>query len=142
MLYCNSKIHLIVIQQYDRTMAGSLLTQFSKSNYFLLNSTYLDSQAIIFLIMYPLLENSTTCIAVFGQIIRIWEKMHFTNDPIVPFSKGQLISKCPYEKSVLSKIPMKKFPRFLPQLLNQKIKAVYYTNQGLFNIIGLIKFLI
>ena len=28
--------------------------------------------------------------------------------------KGQLISKCPYEKSVLSKIPMKKIPRFLP----------------------------
>ena len=27
--------------------------------------------------------------------------------------KGQLISKCPYEKSVLSKIPTKKFPRFL-----------------------------
>ena len=29
-------------------------------------------------------------------------------------AKGQLISKCPYEKSVLSKIPTKKFPRFLP----------------------------
>ena len=28
-------------------------------------------------------------------------------------AKGQLISKCPYEKSVLSKIPTKKFPRFL-----------------------------
>ena len=28
-------------------------------------------------------------------------------------TKGQLISKCPYEKSVLSKIPTKKFPRFL-----------------------------
>ena len=28
--------------------------------------------------------------------------------------KGQLISKCPYEKSVLSKIPTKKFPGFLP----------------------------
>ena len=27
--------------------------------------------------------------------------------------KGQLILKCPYEKSVLSKIPTKKFPRFL-----------------------------
>ena len=29
-------------------------------------------------------------------------------------TKGQLISKCPYEKSVLSKIPTKIFPRFLP----------------------------
>ena len=29
-------------------------------------------------------------------------------------SKGQLISKCPYEKSVSSKIPKKKFPKFLP----------------------------
>ena len=28
-------------------------------------------------------------------------------------TKGQIISKCPYEKSVLSKIPTKKFPRFL-----------------------------
>ena len=28
--------------------------------------------------------------------------------------KGQLISKCPYEKSVSSKIPTKIFPRFLP----------------------------
>ena len=32
----------------------------------------------------------------------------------IDFTKGQLISKCPYEKSVLSKIPTKKFPRFLP----------------------------
>ena len=29
-------------------------------------------------------------------------------------TKGQLISKCPYEKSVSSEIPTKKFPRFLP----------------------------
>ena len=29
-------------------------------------------------------------------------------------AKSQLISKCPYEKSVSSKIPTKKFPRFLP----------------------------
>ena len=28
--------------------------------------------------------------------------------------KGPLISKCPYEKSVSSKIPTKKFTRFLP----------------------------
>ena len=28
--------------------------------------------------------------------------------------KGQLISKCPYEKLVSSKIPTKKIPRFLP----------------------------
>ena len=34
-------------------------------------------------------------------------------------SEGQLISKCPYEKSVLSKIPTKKFPRFLPQPLRR-----------------------
>ena len=34
-------------------------------------------------------------------------------------TKGQLISKCPYEKSVSSKITMKKFPRFLPQPLRR-----------------------
>ena len=32
---------------------------------------------------------------------------------LINVTKGQLISKCPYEKSVLSKIPTKKFPRFL-----------------------------
>ena len=32
---------------------------------------------------------------------------------LAKYSKGQLISKCPYEKSVLSKIPTKKIPRFL-----------------------------
>ena len=37
----------------------------------------------------------------------------FDNE-ISPHLKGQLIPKCPYEKSVLSKIPTEKFPRFLP----------------------------
>ena len=37
-------------------------------------------------------------------------------------SEGQLISKCPYEKSVLSKIPTKKFPRFLPQTKLNRMK--------------------
>ena len=32
----------------------------------------------------------------------------------IRLSKGKLISKCPYEKPVLSKIPTKNFPRFLP----------------------------
>ena len=36
------------------------------------------------------------------------------NQAYLKVLKGQLISKCPYEKSVLSKIPTKKFPRFLP----------------------------
>ena len=34
-------------------------------------------------------------------------------DDVVP-DKGLLISKCPYEKSVSSKIPTKTFLRFLP----------------------------
>ena len=29
-------------------------------------------------------------------------------------SKGQIISECPYEIIVWTKIPMKKYPRFLP----------------------------
>ena len=29
-------------------------------------------------------------------------------------TKGQIISECPYEIIVLTKIPTKKFPRFLP----------------------------
>ena len=60
--------------------------------------------------------------------------------------KGQIISECPYEIIVYPKRPTKKFPRFLPQPLRRgqikKINAPYYTNQGLFNIIGLIKLLI
>ena len=35
-------------------------------------------------------------------------------EPGKALTKGQLISKCPYEKSVLSKLPTKIFPRFLP----------------------------
>ena len=31
-------------------------------------------------------------------------------------TKGQLISKCPYEKSVSSKIPTKKFDNFCPRI--------------------------
>ena len=40
-------------------------------------------------------------------------KIVCTMDMHMQHPKGQLISKCPYEKSVLSKIPTKKFPRFL-----------------------------
>ena len=38
----------------------------------------------------------------------------FASENNIEAAKGQLISKCPYEKSVSSKIPTKKFPRFLP----------------------------
>ena len=34
----------------------------------------------------------------------------------ITFAKGQLISKCPYEKLVSSKIPTKKFRDFCPSL--------------------------
>ena len=48
------------------------------------------------------------------------------------FSKGQIISECPYEIIVYPKIATKKFPRFLPWPLRRgqikKIKALYYTN--------------
>ena len=61
-------------------------------------------------------------------------------------TKGQLISKCLFGVIVWTKKPTKFFPGFLPQPLKRgqikKIKALYYTNQGLFNIIGIIKFLI
>ena len=61
-------------------------------------------------------------------------------------TKGQLISKCPFGVIVRTKIPTKNFPRFLPQPLKRgqmkEIKELYYTNQGLFNIFGIIKFLI
>ena len=36
-------------------------------------------------------------------------------DPSIYFSKGQLISKCPFEKSVSCKIPMKIFLDFCPE---------------------------
>ena len=49
------------------------------------------------------------------------------------FSKGQLISKCPYEKSVSSKIPTKKISEIFAlaskeRSKQKKIKALYYTN--------------
>ena len=40
--------------------------------------------------------------------------MH-VREKILNVSKGQLISKCPYEKSVLSKIPTKLFLDFCPE---------------------------
>ena len=45
---------------------------------------------------------------------RVNQGVEFPNEKRNLKVKGQLISKCPYEKSVLSKIPTKKFPRFLP----------------------------
>ena len=60
--------------------------------------------------------------------------------------KGQLISKCHFGFFKFSKKPTNFFPGFLPQPLKRsqikKINALFYTNQGLFNIIGIIKFLI
>ena len=38
---------------------------------------------------------------------------------IYGMNKGQTISECPYEKIVSPKIPMKKFPRFLPYPLRR-----------------------
>jgi len=72
-----------------------------------------------------------------------YQKLHnYSNTKL----KGQIISKCPYEIIVYPKIATKKFPRFLPWPLRigqiKKIKALYYTNWGLFNIFGIIKFLI
>ena len=65
---------------------------------------------------------------------------------IVSNVKGQIISECPYEIIVSPIRATKKIPRFLPWPLRRgqikKIKALYYTNWGLFNIIGIVKFLI
>ena len=56
--------------------------------------------------------------AIFQQYLKLlglgqtnWAEMFWG---ISGQTKGQLISKCPYEKSVSSKIPTKKIPRFLP----------------------------
>ena len=61
-------------------------------------------------------------------------------------SKGQLILKCLFGAIVWTKIPSNFYPGFLPQPLKRcrikKIKALSYTNQGLFNIIDKIQFLI
>ena len=55
-------------------------------------------------------------------------------------TKGQLISKCLFGAIVLTKKTTNFFKEFLPQPLKRgqikKIKALYYTNQGVFNIIG------
>ena len=38
---------------------------------------------------------------------------------VVAVSKGQIISECPYEIIVWTKIPTKKLPRFLPKPLRR-----------------------
>ena len=48
----------------------------------------------------------------FSRKYYVWYSSDDWDHPLL--IKGQLISKCPYEKSVLSKIPTKIFPRFLP----------------------------
>ena len=54
--------------------------------------------------------------------------------------KGQLISKCPFGVIVWTKLATKKFDNFCPGGQIKKIKALYYSNKELFNIIGIIKF--
>ena len=58
--------------------------------------------------------------------------MKSNNSKIKNVFKGQIISKCPYEKIVCPKLATKKFPRFLPWPLRRgqikKIKALYSTN--------------
>ena len=61
---------------------------------------------------------------------------------IIEGTKGQLISKCLLGVIVSTKIPTKKFDNFCPGGQIKKIKALYYTALGLFNIFGIIKFLI
>ena len=44
----------------------------------------------------------------FGTMYSKW------TDSLTLVTKGQIISECPYEITVWTKIPTKKFPRFLP----------------------------
>ena len=58
------------------------------------------------------------------------ENIHFLADfiniPIVfRLVKGQLISKCPYEKSVSSKMPMKIFLNFCPDIICSFLRAFW-----------------
>ena len=58
-------------------------------------------------------------------------------------AKSQLISKCLFGTIVSTKKTTKFFKEFLPQPLRgqiKKINALFYTNQGLFNIFGKISF--
>ena len=54
-------------------------------------------------------------------------------------TKGQLISKCLFGAIVSTKKPTNFFMNFGPRGQIKKIKALYYSNQGLFNIFGIIK---
>ena len=69
-----------------------------------------------------------------------------TEQVISILAKGELISKCLFGVIVWTKTTTFFFSGFLPQPLKRgqikNIKALYYTNQGLFNIFGIIKFLI
>ena len=79
-------------------------------------------------------------------ITKIKQKLHIDLERvnIGQRAKGQLISKCLYSVIVSTKKPTNSFRGFLPLTRSQmkKIKALYYANWALFNIIGIIKFLI
>ena len=48
------------------------------------------------------------------DVFRFVPNFSFQNDNLFDIGKGQLISKCPFSVIVWTKIPTKKFPRFLP----------------------------
>ena len=52
-----------------------------------------------------------------GPVIQANGRLTFEDDlrsgDLLCFTKGQIISECPYEIIVWTKIPTKKFPRFL-----------------------------
>ena len=55
--------------------------------------------------------------------------------------KGQLISKCPFGVIVWTKIATKKFDNFCPGGQIKKIKALFYINYGVFNVIKCLFFI-
>ena len=55
-------------------------------------------------------------------------------------AKGQLISKCFFEKIVWTKIATRKFDDFCPGGQIRKIKALSYINYGVFNVIKCLYF--
>ena len=69
-------------------------------------------------------------------------KLFMVEKVMVEKSKGQLISKCLFEKIVWTKIATKKFDNFCPSGQIKKIKALSYINYGIFNVIKCLYFLI
>ena len=127
----NKNIHVLISGYITEGSFGDLLhartkpaEKFKECGYYVLRNNTYD------------LENNIT-----QTFIVLNTNLYYHNSAIDPVNppKGQLISKCPYEKSVSSKIPKKIFLEFCPEIFCSFLGGfleAFLTSWGLSNIIN------